>query len=319
MKRIARTSLLSALLLALTMAHASWARQPEPPKFFEYELDASDVPALHGRATLRFSITRTYDCREGTELTVEVKASENLQVIGQRSWSFPHDPEAHRSIDIEIDIPPDDTSFVEIQMFCGKSRDHVRRFFVTTGEKLEVWPGSPRHRAGRKKPTPPDTTKYEIRIDLRDPARYAYIKQYEEQLGPLVETRDSGLYRMRVTRESIREFRMEGFGVELLEDVPGLQVPPPKQDSSGSPKLAPDSVEEQSDVGRSPDVYGSGRLWLDSVGGISSSGELPTSRAITFFIGVENNTYYTIDGITNGFKVYSPDGADCVGVTLSHS
>ena len=226
MKRMGRTSLLSALLLALVVANAGLARPPALPRFFECELDASDVPALYGRATLRFSVTRTYDCREGTELTVEVKTSENLRCLGQRTWSFPHEPMARRSVDIVIDIPPDDTSYVDISMVCGKARDHLKRYFVTTGEKLEIWAGRPRRRT--TKPTPLDTTKYEIRIDLRDTARYAYIKQYEEQLGPLVETPDSGFYRMRVTRESIREFRMEGFGVELLEEVPGLQVPPPE-------------------------------------------------------------------------------------------
>ncbi len=227
MKRMGRTSLLSALLLALVVANAGLARPPALPRFFECELDASDVPALYGRATLRFSVTRTYDCREGTELTVEVKTSENLRCLGQRTWSFPHEPMARRSVDIVIDIPPDDTSYVDISMVCGKARDHLKRYFVTTGEKLEIWAGRPRRRAGGTKPTPPDTTKYEIRIDLREPFRLEHMRNVEEFLNePLRADGDSGFYRFRADKRLIRKLIGEKFGVELLEEVPGLQVPP---------------------------------------------------------------------------------------------
>jgi len=275
-----------------------------------HKLDVVAAPALSGRATMVLSFTPTDMCGEASEVTLRVETSEGLRYLGPEPWSFPFDTTVAQTATFDIEIPPNDTSSIRIWMDCGRTAEWADKYFVTTGEKLEVWSGHPGHYAGRKKPTPPDTTKYEIRIDLRDTARYAYIKQYEEQLGPLVETPDSGFYRMRVTRESIRGFRMDGFGVELLEEVPGLQVPPPKQDSSGSPKPAPDSAEEQSDVGRSPDLYGSGRLWLDSVGGISSSGKLPIYQVVTFVLGVENNTNCTISGMMNGFKIYSPDGAE---------
>ncbi|MCK4606943.1 MAG: hypothetical protein KAU35_06575, partial [candidate division Zixibacteria bacterium] len=103
------------------------------------------------------------------------------------------------------------------------------------------------------KPTPPDTTKYEIRIDLREPFRLEHMRKVEEFLNePLRADGDSGFYRFRADKRLIRKLFGEKFGVELLEEVPGLQVPPPKQDSSDSSRPAPDSADIRGSFRRLP-------------------------------------------------------------------
>ena len=64
---------------------------------------------------------------------------------------------------------------------------------------------------------------------------------------------------------------------------------------------------------------GDGAFWIDGAYPLTSEGKLPTGQDVTFFIYALNNTNYNIAGMTNGFKVYSPEGADwnsTVGTTM---
>jgi hypothetical protein len=50
-----------------------------------------------------------------------------------------------------------------------------------------------------------------------------------------------------------------------------------------------------------------GAFTLDHVNGQLAAGKLPTDNQLDFIIGINNNTGGNVDGITNGFRVYSPD------------
>ncbi|MFQ6007569.1 MAG: hypothetical protein ACE5K8_01325 [Candidatus Zixiibacteriota bacterium] len=52
-----------------------------------------------------------------------------------------------------------------------------------------------------------------------------------------------------------------------------------------------------------------GQVTLDHVDGLQGAGNIQTGVPITFYIRFNNNTQDTISGFSNGFKVYSPDGA----------
>ncbi len=56
--------------------------------------------------------------------------------------------------------------------------------------------------------------------------------------------------------------------------------------------------------------YAGGALSLDHVDGELSPGVLSTGVPISFYLRVTNNTGVSITAITNGIRVYSPDGAD---------
>ena len=47
--------------------------------------------------------------------------------------------------------------------------------------------------------------------------------------------------------------------------------------------------------------------------GITGDSTLPIDETITYYLRLNNNTGMSMKGITNGFRVYSPDGADWTG------
>jgi hypothetical protein len=56
---------------------------------------------------------------------------------------------------------------------------------------------------------------------------------------------------------------------------------------------------------------------LASTDGLISEGVLATNQTIVFYIQF-NNTFFIVDGITNGFRVYSPDGAQWTSLTAEY-
>ncbi|MFH1688093.1 MAG: hypothetical protein ABIE70_11320 [bacterium] len=62
-----------------------------------------------------------------------------------------------------------------------------------------------------------------------------------------------------------------------------------------------------------------GQVYLDHVNGLSTGGQLPAGGYASFIIRLHNDTWQYMAGISNGFRVYSPDGAtwsSTVGDTL---
>ena len=62
--------------------------------------------------------------------------------------------------------------------------------------------------------------------------------------------------------------------------------------------------------------YSGGIISLDSVGGEIAPGVITTGDSVTFYLRVINNTGNAILDISNGVRVYSPDGAQW-GTTLA--
>jgi len=193
-----------------------------------------ELQVLH--ATMVLSFTPTDMCGEASEVTLRVETSEGLRYLGPEPWSFPFDTTVAQTATFDIEIPPNDTSSIRIWMDCGRTAEWADKYFVTTGEKLEVWSGHPGHYAGRKKPTPPDTdrvptreelnTKYEMSLDLRDSADYEFVN---DLLGPLPEPIKPGFYRMRIKMEYLLKLHERAIKAKFLEDLPRKQPP---EDSS---------------------------------------------------------------------------------------
>jgi len=60
-------------------------------------------------------------------------------------------------------------------------------------------------------------------------------------------------------------------------------------------------------------IGGDGAFWIDGAYPLTPDGKLPTGQDVTFYLHMLNNTNTIIKGITNGFRVYSPDGATWSG------
>lgn len=64
-----------------------------------------------------------------------------------------------------------------------------------------------------------------------------------------------------------------------------------------------------------PSIFAQGSLSLDHVDGLLASDVVAVEQEITFYLRVTNNTAIDISGITNGFHIYSPDGAEWTTTT----
>lgn len=60
---------------------------------------------------------------------------------------------------------------------------------------------------------------------------------------------------------------------------------------------------------------GMGQIWLDHVNGLTPSGQLPAGGYASFIIHMKNDTWINMQGITNGFRINSPDGASRTGTS----
>jgi hypothetical protein len=66
---------------------------------------------------------------------------------------------------------------------------------------------------------------------------------------------------------------------------------------------------DENDKGTSPGNGANKQITLDHVDGLSGKDSVLAGAQITFYIRLDNTTGDTISGFTNGFRVYSPDGA----------
>ena len=240
------------------------------------------------------------------ELQFTVETFRGITYHGPRTWQVLTADAKPYSTTLEIEIPDGDTSSISITIKCGRVALADWAYFVTTGESVEVWKGPPSKRGYEPDPVKLDSTKYLIRLDLRDSTRLDFFLKYEEQVGPLIPTDEPGFYLFKSTREMIRELRMERFWLEPMEEIPGVGPP----DTTITPES--DSQVIPGERGEAPDTTkrGSGRIWLDHVHGMNASYELNAGQEITFVLGLENNTGAYLDGIRNDFRIYSPDGAE---------
>ena len=88
-----------------------------------------------------------------------------------------------------------------------------------------------------------------------------------------------------------------------------------RSNDTATPRSTPDSLKSRGALG----PKGSGAFTLERTEGALTDSTLPTGQSVTFYLRIENSVYFDINGIMNGFRVYSPDGAtwgSTVGDTL---
>ena len=188
-------------------------------------IEESRVPKQFGPAELSVRVTSILDCPEG-EMTLTVITKGGLAYHGPVTWPIHVTEDSAYTTTLMIEIPPNDTSALILRAECGNTKQIASRYFVTTGEQLVVRRGDPR--GFTQPPKPPDTTTYRIRLDLRDKEHYEFFERYEEQLGSIEPTTDSGFYLYRTTREGVRDLLIEGFKLEPVDSIPNMPTRPPR-------------------------------------------------------------------------------------------
>ncbi len=277
-----------------------------------FTLEPVEHPDSAGPLDMKFGFTIKDDfcagCKCCDEIPVEVIPMNGLQYHGEKLWIAHPDPGKDHSFStiLPITLPPNDTSSLRIVLKFGeKARVPAHVYFVTTGDSVEFWKGPPFKSYWDIPLTEPDTTRYEVKIDLRNPRRLKLIMQFEKEFGPITETADSGFYIIRSTRDAVDMLRREGFKCEYLKE------PPPRK--PGRPGLKSTSKQPKKQKTRhphpKPDKKNDGQIWLDCVDGEDEWGRLYANQLIRFILGFANHYGDDVYGIANGFRIYSPDGA----------
>ncbi len=75
---------------------------------------------------------------------------------------------------------------------------------------------------------------------------------------------------------------------------------------------------EQPEPVFTPKVVPGGSITIEKIDGLAGEGQLKAGQKVTFYLRYTNNTGRPVAGFSNGFRVYSPDGATW-GTTTSDS
>lgn len=289
----------------------------------DYNLTVESLPTKGGVVTLRLTIERWKDVREGCDSVILMVTNERgAAYSGPERWVVPLTEGAPYVCFVDLNIPENDTCAVEFSAGCRFMIDD-HRWFVTTGDTLEMYAQHPAN-ARKYQPTWSDVMRakftpeqlqkvFDFRLDLRNTLAFQ-----RDSIGTLIRTYNPTdtpeVYLIRTSIDNwitlTGDFRatMEPIdeGAFLREFPPAdWETPQQQQDSSD----ADDTSKPQGSLYNDPNLQNQGAITLERVTGLTGDNTLPINQTITYYIRMNNNTGTTIRGITNGFRIYSPHGA----------
>jgi hypothetical protein len=218
------------------------ATQPELRLPFDAVLEPMKHPDSAGPLRLSFRFSRTEYCPNCDEVTITLLPQTGLTYSGPESWTISLGENEKYEKTIDVTLPPNDTSGLQIRMQSGGLYSKTYAYFVATDDSVEFWKGKPTSGTQGYSQEPLDTTKYEVRIDLSEQWRYDMIMKRKDSIAPVEATPDSGIYIIRVTRHLFDGLKREGFKVEYIQEPPPRKPGRPGVKGTTT-KLAPDSGE----------------------------------------------------------------------------
>lgn len=201
------------------------------PKPFTFVFKPIDHPVSAGPVLMEFSFTvkksfcEQWKCCD--DIQVELQTSEGVRINGNRQWSITLDKSLHYETIISAEIPPNDTSSIIVKLGLangGQVKSYA--YFVTTGDSVEFWKGYPMGPIYAQPDWKPDTTRYEVKIDLRSRRQREYIFSLENWIGSIEPTKDSGFYIIRCRRDQFNGLTGEGLKCEYLVEPPPYPTGP---------------------------------------------------------------------------------------------
>jgi len=277
------------------------------------------LPAKAGPAAFHLTVVPTEHFSETCDsIVISVKNLRGTPYIGSERWVVTLSEVTPYACLVNVKIPDNDTTAIEIGAGCTMTMDEAR-WFVTTGDTLEMYDqhpaGARKYRPSwsdleRAKFTPEQLQKeFDFFLDMRNCYRncQAFV---DSALGTLEPTDSAYVYRVRTTVDMWITLQCDwGLNItpvkrEELKDVlpPQPDETPRRDGSESADSLGSQSLLENQDNGR-----GQGAISLERVTGLTGANTLPINETITYYIRMNNNTGTNIRGISNGFEVYSPD------------
>ncbi len=226
----------------------------------------------------------------------------------------------------EVTLPSDDTLQLAITMHCDAQSKTSLHYYITTGSTLAQKSTDPRLAKTKTKPKTykrVEGTKHSrdtltvaqlqkiwtVVLDLRKPEDFDKAKEILGIIPDSCQAKEApGHYVLKLS-----------FDIALKLAENGVNINQPNWERDLWQQREADSVkqlESQDDgEGEPGKLDGSSMLSppgvsLDYVEGALSPTLLPTGELITFHIRMNNNYAYTMESYQNGFRVYSPDGAE---------
>ncbi|MDH4035499.1 MAG: hypothetical protein OEV80_17025, partial [candidate division Zixibacteria bacterium] len=306
-----------ALIVGLSSSIA-WASQPTPAIAASLDPKVRTVEA--GPQELVLTIITAFDCEE---LNLDISIEKlTLNGLANRTISVRANEKSETLL--YVDIPRGDTSMVRVNITGCREGTGAILSFVTTGDSVEYHHGPPmpdRPARGRGTARPfdqptelqLDSNLYEYMLDLRIKMMRDFVKSLPIELIP---TEQENIFKVWMTRDQFRKLKNEGVKGRMIEGQMVDTLPPPVD------RIRPDSSTRKQKprgaLGSPTDPASSGDFSLAGIDGLSG-GLLQAEQLVTFYLHIDNSTNYDVDGVTNGFRFYSPDGAtwaDTEGDTL---
>ena len=278
---------------------------------FTCKLKVIEYPDRPGPVDMKFTVAPAELCRNCEEIALTVTTKNGLVYAGPTNWTVKADKDNPYSTTFRVNVPPNDTSFIRIWMESGGFSQKRTTWFTTTSESIKVWYGRPQKTCSNSQPdssitdkkrarmTPEQLQKeHHIRVDFRTSSPWE-IDLAKNLLGPLTPTDQDSVYTVRTTYENILKLRDWSIWYKYLKNELHWQSTP--ADSASSKKSKPDSLEPQGALDADPGIS------VDYVHGEFTPGVLSMNDTIRFHFCLHNNSGQSIQGITNGFRLYSPD------------
>ena len=309
------------LLCAVALVCSVSATSQEFPWEGKGELKPVSLPSEAGPVDLDFTFDLTKYFFENhpdrKELTFTAEAYNGLVYNGPASWTVSvADCQPYKTT-LSVIIPADDTCWLDISISASCVNAMIWLYADSEGVKFAY--GQPSiagwHPANEKQLGTGDKMAQHLT---------------EQQLNAVVQARFNMNQAYDRDRTRVFEFfgdelhAIEGDSVFIVESTARrihklmnwgviFQILPPSKpvDSSSSSVPKPDSSKKPpkpKSTGK-----GDGSVYLIGVDGQAQAGYLPIDDTLTIYLGINNNTGNRLVGITNGFKVYSPDGATWSG------
>jgi len=315
--------LLLAVVITLTAGHAalgSWGFPPAKVGVFE----PVNRPVEPGSVdlVLRFAPPEGFE-GDGT-FHVRAVAREAGVYTGREEWTITALPNKPHEEILTLIVAPDTISALTLFVMGKDYHWFPDAYFIERGDSLEFWNSYPRPPDVplNRLPKPDDTL--DVRVVMRSQ------EQLNRVLDVLSELPDSTIGTQVITRATVRQLmRIAEMGIEIQNIQPGerdgedtteyrggLRIREQKRPSSQDrDKKAPGGGSDSTGDSSLQGTLGLGEkdrltaVSIDAVVPMLPDGSILASDTVEFRFRVSNYFPPCIRGLTNGFRIYSPDGA----------
>ena len=235
---IRKTMITMAIMVTVLviMAGVLQATPPRSSRLFDWRLEPIEPPKGPGVIDMVFEFTPTKLCsiKGCTETEIRVITKGGLEFLGPQSWKQQVKYGETYSQVIQVNIPPDDTCGVWIEMHSPVySRSRAVAYFVCFTDSVEFWKGSP-HGAPRRGPSHSDQmrarmsseTLHEVvtvRLSLTNKHRLI-VARLNELVPEMDPTDEPGVFTADVSRDVwLSLISLAGVNCEIIDQL----TPPP--------------------------------------------------------------------------------------------